>query len=40
MSPEWKNVHFTSPPENEKEVLLSPPKAKTVVEYLINEDIR
>ncbi len=40
MNPEWKNVHFTSPPEKEKEVLLSPPKAKTVGEYSINEDIR
>jgi hypothetical protein len=28
--PEWKNVHFTSPPDKEKEALLSPPKAKPV----------
>jgi hypothetical protein len=29
-NPEWKNVHFTSPPEKEKEALLAPPKAKPI----------
>lgn len=28
--PVWENVHFTSPPDKEKEILLSPPKAKAV----------
>lgn len=31
-NPEWKNVHFTSPPEKENKVLLSTPKAKAVRE--------
>lgn len=29
-NPEWENVHFTSPPEKEKEALLAPPKAKPI----------
>lgn len=28
--PVWENVHFTSPPDKEKKVLLNPPKAKAV----------
>lgn len=28
--PEWENVHFTSPPEKEKEALLKPPKARPI----------
>ncbi len=31
-NPEWKNVHFTSPPEKEIKILLSTPKAKAVRE--------
>ena len=31
-NPEWKNVHFTSPPEKENVILLNPPKAKAVTE--------
>ncbi len=27
---EWQNVHFTSPPEIQNEILLSPPKAKRI----------
>jgi len=27
---EWENVHFTSPPEIQSEILLSPPKAKPI----------
>lgn len=28
--PEWKNVRFTSPPEQQSEILLDPPKAQAV----------
>ncbi len=30
--PEWEGVLFTSPPENQKEILLDPPKARVILE--------